>query len=109
MSEENVLPRLETRVRLYHDVTDRRELLGFAEVVIAGAFVIKGIRILMGKPGPDRPGGPFLSFPARKGTGAAAEKYFEVAHPITAQARAAVRELVLKAYEEQTRRGGGQE
>ena len=72
--------------------------LVFAEVVIAGSFVIKGVRIVMGKPKDDKPGGPFISFPAQKGKGAAADKYFELAHPVTAEARKAVQECVLRAY-----------
>lgn len=101
MEEGNALPRLEARVRLYHDEKGETQLLGFADLAIAGAFVIKGIRIMMARPKEDRPGGPFISFPAKKGSGAASDKYFEIAHPITSEARAAVRDLVLKAYEEE--------
>ena len=104
MTEEKELPKLEAKVRLYHDAEGDRELLGFADLVIAGAFVIKSIRIMMGKPREERPGGPFISFPSRKGSGSAHDKYFEVAHPITAEARAAVKEVVLKAYEEEARK-----
>lgn len=96
---EQAVPKLETTVKLYRDSGgSASDLLGFAEVVIAGAFVIKGVRILMGKPKDDKPGGPFISFPAKKGNGAAADKWFEVAHPITAEARKAVQECVLRAY-----------
>jgi stage V sporulation protein G len=95
---EQAVPPLETTVKLYRDAAGGSDLLGFADVVIAGSFVIKGVRILMGKPKDDKPGGPFLSFPAKKGNGAAADKWFEVAHPITAEARKAVQECVLRAY-----------
>ena len=107
MSEENCVPRLETRIKLYHDVNDRRELLGFADLTVGGAFVIRGIAIMMGKPKEDRPAAPFLSFPSRKGTGASADKYFEIAHPITADARRAAREAVLAAYAEELRKAQG--
>lgn len=100
MFEESALPSLETTVKVYHDANGSHELLGFADLVIGGAFVIKGIRILMGKPKDGKPGGPFLSFPARKGTGASQDKYFEVAHPITASAREAAKQSVLRAYQE---------
>ncbi len=100
------LPEMEARVRLYHGSSEEKGLLGFADLVVAGAFVIKGIRIVMAKPKEDRPGGPFISFPSRKGTGGGQDKYFEVAHPITAEARAAAQDLVLKAYEE-ARQGKG--
>lgn len=95
---DQAVPKLETTVKLYRDAAGASDLLGFAEIVIAGAFVIKGVRILMGKPKDDKPAGPFLSFPAKKGNGAAADKWFEVAHPITAEARKAVQECVLRAY-----------
>ena len=109
MSEETALPRMEAKVRLYHDATGQAELLGFAELVIASAFVIKGIRILLAKPREDRPGGPFISFPSRRGNGASQDRYFEVAHPITASAREAARDLVLKTYEEEAGKARGRE
>ena len=95
---DHAVPPLQTTVKLYRDAGGPSELLGFAEIVIAGSFVIKGIRIIMGKPKEDKPGGPFISFPAQKGRGAAADKWFEVAHPVTAEARKAVQECVLSAY-----------
>jgi len=99
MTEESSMPTLETKIRLYHEVSGQRELLAFADLVIGGAFVIKGLRVLMGKPKDDKPGGPFVAFPSRRGTGASQDKYFEIAHPITAQARQAARDLILQAYE----------
>lgn len=95
---EHYVPKLEASVRLYRDPNGAGVLLGFADVVIAGSFVIKGVRILMGKPKDEKPGGPFLSFPARKGGGTASDRWFEVAYPITAEARKAVSECVLDAY-----------
>jgi stage V sporulation protein G len=92
------VPKLETTVKLYREPGGPSDLLGFADVVIASSFVIKGLRIIMGKPKDDKPGGPFISFPAKKGNGAAADKWFEIAHPITAEARKAVQECVLSAY-----------
>lgn len=94
--------RLDARVRLFKGEPPaeegRRELLGFADLVIDGAFVINGIRILMGRATADKPAGPFIAFPSRKGSGPAQGKYFEVAHPITAEARSAAKEAVLCAY-----------
>lgn len=89
------LPKLESKVKLYHAENGNAETLGFADVVIADSFVIKGVRILRSK----ESGVPFISFPARKGTGAQEGKFFDIAHPITAQARAAVHDAVLAAYE----------
>ena len=95
---DKAVPQLEATVKLYQESGGASDLLGFADVVIAGAFVIKGVRIIMGKPKDDKPGGPFISFPAKKGNGAASDKYFEIAHPITAEARKAAQDLVLRAY-----------
>ena len=108
MNEDRDLPEVEAKVRLYHDEGERSDLLGFADLAIAGAFVIKGIRIIMSKPREDKPGGLFISFPSRKGSGAAQEKYFEIAHPITAQARQVVKEIILKAYEEESNKANAQ-
>jgi DNA-binding cell septation regulator SpoVG len=73
-------------VRLYKNESESSNLLGVAELVIAEAFVIRGIRILMGEASGDRPAGPFIGFPARKGTGKLEDRYFDIAHPITAEA-----------------------
>ncbi len=102
------LPRLKTTVRLFaggsgEGAEKGAELLGFADVTIADAFVIKGIRILMGKASGEKPGGPFISFPARKGTGKLEGQYVDIAHPITTEAYQAVRECILAAYEKASR------
>lgn len=101
------LPRLKTTVRLFSPEPGAPggDLLGFADVTIADAFVIKGIRILMGKASADRPAGPFISFPARKGTGKLEGQYVDIAHPITTEAYHAVRDSILAAY---AKASGGQ-
>ncbi|MBI3552634.1 MAG: septation protein SpoVG family protein [Elusimicrobia bacterium] len=100
MEQTVALPSLEARVKLYRAESGQSQLMGFADLVIGGAFVIKGLRILMSKPSAEKPGGLFIGFPSRRGTGEQQDKYFEVAHPITAEARIAVRDLVLQAYQE---------
>ncbi len=92
--------RLDARVRLHQNARGKRELLGFAELVIGGAFVIKGISIVRAKTDNGDRTEPFISFPSRKGTGQAADKYFNVAHPITAEARRMANDLIIKAYRE---------
>ena len=91
--------RLDACLRLHRSVSGRRELLGFAELVIGGAFVIKNISIVRAKT-ENGAGDPFISFPSRRGTGEAADKYFNVAHPITAEARRMASDLIIKAYKE---------
>lgn len=90
------LPKLDARVKPYADQTDRpTKLLAFAELVIADAFVIKNIRVLKRmEPGEE----PFVVFPAQKGQGTAADRWFDIAHPVTAEARTAAIGLVLEAY-----------
>ena len=91
------LPKLDVRVRPFEDASGRpTKLLAFAELVIADAFVIKGIRVLKrDEEGNDE---PFVVFPAEKGKGAAQDRWFDVAHPVTAEARAASIALVLDGY-----------
>jgi stage V sporulation protein G len=94
---EMTLPKLDVRVRPFDDASGRpTKLLAFAELVIADAFVIKGIRVLKrDEEGNDE---PFVVFPAEKGKGAAQDRWFDVAHPVTAEARAASIALVLERY-----------
>jgi stage V sporulation protein G len=91
------LPKLDVRVRPFEDASGRpTKLLAFAELVIADAFVIKGIRVLKrAEEGNDE---PFVVFPAEKGKGAAQDRWFDIAHPVTAEARAASIALVLDGY-----------
>ncbi|HAZ08308.1 MAG TPA: hypothetical protein DCZ01_07275 [Elusimicrobia bacterium] len=94
---ETTLPKLEGRVRMFEDVSGRAtKLLAFAELVIAGAFVIKGIRVLKKEEaGNDE---PFIVFPAEKGKGAAADRWFDLAHPVTAEAHSAASDVILTRY-----------
>lgn len=92
------IPKLACSVRLYEKQSGSSRLLGFADLTIGDAFVIHGVRIVETAQN-GKTGGPFISFPARKGTSGAEEKWFEVVHPLTAEARAAAKECVLKAYQ----------
>ena len=91
------LPKVDARVRTYQDSSDRAtKLMGFADLIIADAFVIKGIRVLKkAEPGNEE---PFVVFPAEKGRGATADRWFDVAHPVTAEARTAAVGLILEKY-----------
>lgn len=91
------MPKLDARVRPFEDASGRpTKLLAFAELTIADAFVIKGIRVL--KREEDGDDQPFVVFPAEKGKGSSADRWFDVAHPVTAEARAAATALVLERY-----------
>lgn len=94
----NELPTIEARVRPYQDPSDRpTKLLALCEIIIAGHFVIKGIRVLRKADGSEE---PFVVFPAEKGKGATADRWFDIAHPVTAEARTASVEAVLSKYRE---------
>ena len=91
------LPKLDARVRPFMDSSGRpTKLLAFAELTIADAFVIKGIRVLKRQEAGDDE--PFVVFPAEKGKGAAQDRWFDVAHPVTTEARAAATALVLERW-----------
>lgn len=96
------LPKLEARVRPYQDPSDRpTKLMAFADLTIADAFVIKNIRVLKkAEPGSGEGGEaePFVVFPAEKGKGATADRWFDIAHPITLEARNAAIGLILDKY-----------
>lgn len=98
-TDADALPGLEVKVRLFQQLQGKRELLGFAELAIAGSFVIKDICIIRSR-ADDKEGEPFVSYPSKKGTGANEGKYFNVAHPITSEARHRAEEAILQAYRE---------
>lgn len=88
------LPRLQARVTAL-DNQESEGILATAELLIAGAFVIKDI--LIRKTG-GRDWRAVVEFPCRPGTGAALGRFFDTAHPITAEAHAAASAAVLEAY-----------
>jgi DNA-binding cell septation regulator SpoVG len=96
-TKTNGLPKLEAKIRLYQNTSGATGLVAFAELVIDGAFVIKGICIRADK---SEPSNVFLSFPARKGSGETKDKYFGIAHPITTEAHQRAKELILGKYRE---------
>lgn len=100
----NTLPKLDVKVRLYQDPSDRpTKLMAFVELMIADAFVIKGIRVLAKtEPGNDE---PFVVFPAEKGKGTTADRWFDLAHPVTPAARTAALTLILTEYARQKQAG----
>lgn len=93
------LPKIEARVRLHNDTSGREtRLLAFAELLIGEAFVIRGIRILEkhdGKHGVVDE--PFVTFPAERGK--SSERWYDIAHPSTSEARKAAVTAILDAYQ----------
>lgn len=92
------VPKLEVRVKPHVDKSNRAtRCLAYVELTIGDSFVIKGIRILQHTHRPDD-GAPFVVFPATKRVGVDANRWFDVAHPVTPEARAAALDLIMYEY-----------
>lgn len=66
-----------------------------ASITIADAFAFHGVKVIESK------NGLFVSMPQSKYTKDGEQKYSDVCHPISSEARAELNSVVLKAYEEQ--------
>lgn len=66
-----------------------------ASITIADAFAFHGVKVIESK------NGLFVSMPQSKYTKDGEQKYSNVCHPISSDARAELNSVVLKAYEEQ--------
>lgn len=78
-----------TEVRI--TLRDEDKLRGFVNVTFDNAFVVRGMKIIMGASG-----SCFVSMPSRKrpdGT------HQDIAHPVTAEMRNRIERVVLEAYE----------
>ncbi len=75
-----------------HRLSGDSSLKAFADVSFAGAFIVKGIKVVEGKKG------LFVSMPSEKGKDG---KWYDTAHPLTKEFREALNEVVLEAYEEE--------
>jgi len=73
-----------------HRVDGDSTLKAFADVAFAGAFIVKGLRVIEGKEG------LFVAMPSKK---AKDGKWYDTAHPLTKEFREALNEIVLGAYE----------
>ncbi len=94
------VPGLDTKVRVLREpmAFGSAKLLGFAELVIGGSFVIRDIRILkVEKEGAES---VFVSFPSRRWNGGEEKKFYDVAFPITAESYKQATGTILKAFEE---------
>lgn len=66
-----------------------------ASITIADAFAFHGVKVIESK------NGLFVSMPQSKYSKDGEQKYSDVCHPISSEARAKLNSVVLKAYEEQ--------
>jgi DNA-binding cell septation regulator SpoVG len=91
-------PSLAVKVTPYRGPNEgRAELLAWAELIIADSFVIKDIRVVRVPSKADGKPVTFVSFPSKKGR--TDEAWFDIAHPITHDARERAVELILSEYE----------
>lgn len=96
----STLPELSAHVRRFDDTTGKRmRLLAFAELTIGGAFTIKSIRVLARREGTEEERRPYVVFPAeRRLMPGARDKWYDVAHPCSPEARAAALSVILAEY-----------
>lgn len=66
-----------------------------ASITISDAFAFHGVKVIESKKG------LFVSMPQSKYTKDGEQKYSDVCHPISSEARTELNSVVLKAYEEQ--------
>ena len=89
------IPKITARIDQIND-NEESSLAAFASVNIGGAVAIHGLRIFESEKG------RFVSMPTRSYTDRNGEtKYADIAHPITAEAREAISEAVLAAYDQE--------
>lgn len=92
------LPKMSAKVTLFEGKSKgRAELLGFAELTIAGAFVVRDIRLVKGKE--DK---PFVIFP-RRGFGTGATRFYPVVSAVSEEAKEEARRVICRAF----RQAGG--
>lgn len=85
-----------TEVRVTLREEDR--LKGFANVTFDGAFVIRGMKIILGNDG------YFVAMPSRKRSDGTHQ---DIAHPVTGEMRQLIEDAVLAAFEEEMRASAG--
>lgn len=75
--------------KLYPPPNARGKIKALADIVIAGKYVAKGIKVVEG------PNGLFVAMPSMKENGAYQDKF----HPITKEGREELSALVLEAFQ----------
>lgn len=80
---------IQAKINLLANSTNNVKAL--ASITIENCFVVTGIKVILGQ------NGEFISMPQRKTAGG---EYKDICFPITAEARAAIQDVILKAYYE---------
>ncbi len=76
-----------TEIRIKR-VDNGSPIRAFASITISNAFAIHGIKVLSGRDG------LFVAMPSRKEK----DKHYDIAHPINAESREFVQDMILDAY-----------
>ena len=74
---------------------DKGNVVAIADATFDNSFVVRGFRIMQGEKG------AFIAMPNRASEFNGETKYRDVFYPITAEARAELRDAILQAYDEQ--------
>lgn len=85
---------LEIQVQRVHRFETDRPLKAFADIVVNGALLIKGVMVMDGKKG------LFVSMPREQGKDA---KWYDTIRCLTREVREQITETVLTAYKEDGR------
>lgn len=72
-------------------VKTESKVKALATVVFNDALAVHGIKVIQGN------NGLFVAMPSRKGK---EDEYFDVVHPVTAELRTRLQDLVLESYQE---------
>jgi len=82
---------IEIRVERIHRLDGEGPLRGFADISIAGTFLIKGLRIVSGKEG------MFVGMPRKQGKDGS---WYNTVHLLNKALKEKLADIVLSAYEE---------
>jgi stage V sporulation protein G len=86
------LPQISVKIQKLFD--EGSKIRAVANATIGGAFAIHGIKVI------DSEKGLFLSMPSNSyKNGSGETKYQDIFHPVTAEARQALSDSVMRAYE----------
>lgn len=84
-----------SEVRIYLVKNDSSKIKARASITIDGCFVVHDIKVMDGEEG------LYIRMPNRKSQDG---KYKDIAHPLDTETREGLKELVLKAFEEEKKK-----
>jgi len=82
---------IKVTVNRMHKLEDSGSLKAYADITLNDTLMIKGVRIVESK------NGLFMSMPQNK---AKDDRWYDIVHPVTPEARESLQEQVISAYQE---------